>query len=121
MTKAAPPRPPIFPVAPFLGAQIPGATLPGAGIPSTPSLGAQSPSLTWLWWWAAAQVAGAAVALRGRLTGQPPDGRLTTEPLGAVSGRFAPPSAGWTALVLAGLAAYGAGLLMGLLLRMQVV
>ncbi len=80
-----------------------------------------SSSLKWLWWWSLAHLAEAAVAIRSRLTGLPADQPLTIDPSKAAAGRSAMLSPKWPAFAFAGFAAYGIGILLGLLLRSQTV
>lgn len=89
---------------------------------ASPITRSSAPSfLKWLWWWALAHLAEAAVEIRGRVTGQPTDRSVTADPSTSAPGHSPLLSAKWSALAFVGLAAYGAGLLLGLVLRMQVV
>jgi len=78
-------------------------------------------SMKWLWWWSLAHLAEAAVAIRSRLAGLPTEPPLNTDLAAAGAGRSALLTAKWPALAFAGLAAYGVGLLLGLVLRSQVI
>ncbi|MGH2607331.1 MAG: hypothetical protein ACRDG5_12135 [Anaerolineales bacterium] len=78
-------------------------------------------SLKWLWWWSLAHLAEAAVAIRSRLAGLPADRPPTTDLAAAGAGHSVPLSAKWPALAFAGLAAYGIGILLGLVLRSQII
>lgn len=75
-------------------------------------------SLKWLWWWSLAHLAEAAVAIRSRVAGDP---EPATGLAAAGAGHSAQLSATWPALAFAGLAAYGIGILLGLVLRSQIV
>lgn len=78
-------------------------------------------SLKWLWWWSLAQLAEAAVAIRSQLAGLPTDQPPTTDLAPAGASYSARLSAKWPALAFAGLAAYGIGILLGLVLRSQII
>lgn len=74
--------------------------------------------LKWSWWWSLAHLAEAAVAIRRRLTGDPVP---ATDLAAAGPGHSAWLSAKWPVLAFAGLAAYGIGILLGLVLRSQII
>jgi hypothetical protein len=75
----------------------------------------------WLWWWSLAYLAEAAVAIRSRLAGLPTEQPPVTDLAAAGASHSALLTAKWPALAFAGLAAYGVGILLGLVLRSQVI